>query len=370
MVYNWQQKDWPDFRYNLSPKVQSLLTKCIEEIGHTYGLWKGLSKEEQSLNSIDLMVVEAMKSSWIEGEYLSRQDLVSSIKNNLGLNVKKEQVLDKRAAGIAGLVVLIRKTFNEKLTEEMLFLWHKMLMLGNTTINAGQWRNRSEPMQVVSGSIGREVIHFEAPPSQQLKTEMKQFIHWFNDTSAEGQNIISNPIIRSAIAHLYFESIHPFEDGNGRIGRAISEKVLAQGFNSPILLSLSNTISNNKKVYYEALKKAQRTNEISEWIYYFIQTISEAQQQSKALIELSLKKARFFDQNRDSLNERQLKVIRKMFETFPDEFTGGMNAKKYMSINKTSKATATRDLQDLVKKSIFIPFGGGRNTHYRLNLDI
>ena len=231
-------------------------------------------------------------------------------------------------------------------------------------IQIGQWRSHEEPMQIVSGAIGREIVHFEAPPSNTVSSEMNKFIAWFNVS----QNSIKKPIIRSAIAHLYFESIHPFEDGNGRIGRAIAEKALSQSIGRPVLFSLSKSIEGNKNDYYEALKAAQRSNEITDWINYFVKTVLDAQIDAEQEIEFTLKKTKFFDQHKDELNDRQQKVVRRMLEEGHQGFEGGMNARKYVSIASTSKATATRDLQDLVQKGIFKPIGGGRSTRYDINI--
>ena len=166
----------------------------------------------------------------------------------------------------------------------------------------------------------------------------------------------------------HFESIHPFGNGNDRIGRAISEKALSQDVDRPILLSLSRIIESDKKAYYQSLQQAQRTMEVSTWINYFVQVVLEAQEDAEKMIAFTLQKARFFDRCRNQLNERQLKVIRRMLEEGPQGFEGGMNARKYVSIAKTSKATATRDLQDLVRKGILTAAGGGRSTSYQLTL--
>jgi Fic family protein len=193
---------------------------------------------------------------------------------------------------------------------------------------------------------------------------MQRFLLWFN----ESQDSIKKPIMRAAIAHLYFESIHPFEDGNGRIGRAIAEKALSQNIGRPVLFSLSKSMEAKKKAYYDALQKAQRSNEITEWMHYFVNTVLEAQIDAEQEIEFTLKKAKFFSQYQDQLNDRQQKGIRRMLEEGPNGFEGGMNARKYVGITGTSKATATRDLQDLVQKEIFTPIGGGRSTRYELKL--
>jgi Fic family protein len=243
-----------------------------------------------------------------------------------------------------------------------------MLLQENTGLLIGAWRTHQEPMQIISGPYGKQKIHFEAPPSGNVTSEMKKFIQWFNDTAPGGKKEIKKAPVRSAIAHLYFESIHPFEDGNGRIGRAIAEKALSQTVGRPILLSLSQTIEADKKAYYAALEKAQRNNEITNWINYFVDTTLKAQKHAIEIIDFILKKAKFFDRFKEQLTERQTKAINKIFEAGPEGFEGGMNANKYMSINKVSKATATRDLQTLVLMNVLLPKGSGRSTSYILNM--
>ncbi len=367
MKYNWQQKDWPNFRYDIID-IEDMLFQFAERTGRISGFLEGLPKEMQTEAMINIMVSEAIKTSEIEGEYLSRKDVVSSIRRNLNLHADLPILNDKRVEGISELMIAVRNSFLELLTEETLFSWHTMLMKGNKAIEAGVWRTHQEPMQIVSGALGKEKIHYEAPPSNLVGKEMMNFITWFNSTAPNGSNPIKQPIIRAAIAHLYFESIHPFEDGNGRIGRAISEKALSQSIQRPILLSLSKSIEQHKNSYYDALQLAQRSNEITPWITYFVKTVLDAQIQAEEEIEFTLKKTKFFDINLTALNERQLKVIKRILEEGPKGFEGGMNARKYVGIAGTSKATATRDLQDLVEKNIFVPVGAGRSTRYLLQL--
>lgn len=368
MTYNWQQKDWPSFTYDLS-KVEDILYAISEKSGRINGLLAGLLKPVQTEIMIDIMVAEAIKTSAIEGEYLSRNDVLSSIKSRLGVKSEPIQIPDKRAEGIAELMVDVRNGYMEEFTEEKLFAWHKMIMKGSKGITPGAWRKQIAPMQIISGAIGREIIHFEAPPSSDVPTQMTEFMKWFNVTGPKGSKTISKPVVRSAIAHIYFESIHPFEDGNGRVGRAISEKALMQGWERPILFSISQTIEANKQAYYQALKDAQRTNEITAWIEYFAEMTLEAQSRSELQIDFTLKKTQFFDVFKNQLNDRQVKVVNKMLDAGVEGFEGGMTAKKYMSISRASKATATRDLQDMVTKGALVPIGGGRSTSYKINLD-
>jgi Fic family protein len=198
---------------------------------------------------------------------------------------------------------------------------------------------------------------------------MKAFIRWFNESAPNGKNPIKYAPIRAAIAHLYFESIHPFEDGNGRIDRAISDKTLSQSVGYPLLLSLSATIESNKKAYYTALENGQKSNEINPWIHYFLQVIVDAQKNTEDLIDFTLKKTLFFYTYAQQLNERQLKSINRMFKEGTKGFEGGMTTKKHMRITQTSKATAIRDLKLLASIGEFIVGGSGRSTHYYLNMN-
>ncbi len=368
-IYNWQQDDWPDFTHNPDEFEDELFT-FAEKIGRLAGIWQALPEEARLEAVIGMLAAEAIKTSEIEGELLNREDVFSSIRKNLGLHDESRDVRDKRAAGIADLMIDLRNTWQEPLTRELLFSWHGMLLGGSRRIHVGGWRTHEEPMQIVSGAIGNEKVHYEALPSSRVPQEMQKFIDWFNDTAPEGGSSIRQAPIRCAIAHLYFESIHPFEDGNGRVGRAIAEKALSQGIGGPVLLSLSETIESDKSAYYSALKQAQRSNEITDWIRYFLKTILEAQSRAEAMIGFTLRKARYFDSFKDRLNDRQGKVIRRMLEQGLEGSDNGMNAGKYARIAKTSKATATRDLQDLLEIGAFVRLGeaGGRSTKYRINL--
>lgn len=367
MTYSWQHPEWPEFRYELTG-MEDILLVFAEETGHIGGILKGTPNAVQTEALINTLVAEAIKTSEIEGEFLSRQDVISSIRHNLGIAGKPEPVKDRKAQGAAELMVNARHSYMEPLTEAMLFSWHQTLLKESKTINTGAWRKDSAPIQVISGSIGKEKIHFEAPPSGRVPVEMARFIEWFNATGPGGSKEISKAPVRSAIAHLYFETIHPFEDGNGRIGRVIAEKALSQTLGRPVMLSLSRKIEAERKKYYQSLETAQKNIDITPWIRYFAQTIVSAQIETRNMLDFILQKTRFLDHFKDLLNERETKIVKKMLEAGPDGFEGGMTAKKYMSIAKTSKATATRDLQHLAEIQCLVASGGGRSTSYRLTI--
>lgn len=363
MTYNWQQSDWPDFRYSLDG-IQDDLSEFKQKFSFISGLVTALAENTQMEVLEGLMISEAIKTSEIEGEFLSRHDVKSSIQNKLGLQKPSQEPKDKKSVGAGELMVLVRNSYSDDLSRETLFEWHRTLMKGDPRIISGIWRSSDKPMQIVSGAFGRLIVHFEAPPSGSVANEMERFIDWFNATGPKGKTAINQAPVRAAIAHLYFETIHPFEDGNGRIGRAIAEKALAQTLGHPVLLSLSSSIEASRKEYYKALQDAQRHNDITAWVQYFVSRVLAAQIEAGQVIEFTLQKAKFFDRFRSLINERQLKAIQKMMDAGPEGFTGGMSASKYMAITKAPKSTATRDLQYLLEKGVFRAEGGGRSTRY------
>ncbi|WP_129714791.1 Fic family protein [Pedobacter sp. SYP-B3415] len=367
MMYHWQLPGWPDFVYEVE-EIQPLILAFAQEMGEVRGVVQGLSDHLKQETLLQLMLAEALKTSAIEGEYISREDVMSSIKNNLGLNETLIHVKDRRADSVAQLMLEVRKSFDQPLNLNMLRAWHKILMTGARKVKPGQWRTGADPMQIVSGAYGREVIHYEAPPSSEVPKEMEKFVQWYNKATFPLKGEVAEAVLKSAVAHLYFESIHPFEDGNGRIGRAIAEKALSQSIGYPVMLSLSKIIEHNKTAYYAALKEAQRSLKITEWVNYFGSVIMEAQRDAKVMVQHALKKARFFDRFGHQLNERQLKAINKMLDKGTDGFEGGMTARKYTAITKTSKATATRDLNELRLQGVLVQKGAGRSVTYELNL--
>lgn len=359
-MYNWQHKNWPEFKFD-SSSIDNKLMKFMLKAGELKGITSALPEAIGTDSIIQIMMTEAIKTSEIEGETVNRIDVMSSIRKNLGLPISKEPK-DKNAIGLSHLLIDVRNSYKQELTESKILEWHKLLMGNNKRINAGSWRKGTAPMQVISGSASDPKIHFVAPPSKMVPKEMKRFIEWYNKSE------ISSPIIKAAIAHLYFESIHPFEDGNGRIGRAIAEKALSQGIDNPIMFSISKSIEENKSSYYKSLQYAQQRLDITKWIEWFASIIINAQDDAEKTIQFTIKKVKFFDKYDKKMNERQKKVINRMLDEGIKGFKGGMNAKKYISITETSKATATRDLQELVSINVFTINGLGRSTSYVINI--
>ena len=365
-IWNWQHPDWPDFQYDPSP-LKALEDNFLHCSGVLLGAYLHVTDAEKITLIIDLLSDEALKTSEIEGEILNRESVQSSIRRQLGLVTDRRSVKPAEA-GIAEMMVDIYRNFAEPLSHDMLFGWHSMIMNGRRDVESiGAYRKHADAMQVVSGRIDAPTVHFEAPPSKQVRKEMKRFIDSFNATVPGAKKSLP-ALTRAGIAHLYFESIHPFEDGNGRIGRAIVEKVVAQSTGKPAMVALSQTIYTHRKRYYEMLEASNKSIRLDAWLDYFAKTILDAQETCQQLLVFIIHKAKFYDHFRDRLNERQQKVIARMFREGIGGFKGGLSAENYLAITGTSRATATRDLQDLVEKLAFTKIGTGKGTRYQLRL--
>jgi Fic family protein len=367
MTWNWERPDWPHFKWD-SARLTQAEEQFLLDAGVAIGTVKHLGDEEQTQLLVELMSAEAVTTSAIEGEVLNRASVQSSILRQLGLAPADKQRVKPAEQGIAEVMVDLYRSFSKPLSAEMLYGWHRMVTAERKDLtNVGKYRTSREAMQVISGRIGAPKIHFEAPPSKQVSAEMKRFVWWFNGTAPRGKEPLP-AITRAGTAHLYFESIHPFEDGNGRIGRAIAEKALTQSFGQPALVSLATTILAHQKSYYRALENANRQNEITEWLVWFAEIALEAQHRSIRQVEFILTKAKLLDRLRGQINERQQKALLRMFREGPEGFEGGLSAGNYGKITGASPATTTRDLADLVEKDALIRTGERRHARYALKL--
>lgn len=366
MKWNWAQECWPHFTYD--PAALELLeNRFLLSSGEIIGAVRYASEEECNLLRIELLSDEAVKTSEIEGEMLDRLSVQSSLRRQFGL-VADNRPVRPQERGIAEMMVDVYDTWSRPLDHETLFRWHGMLMTGNRYIGAvGRYRTHEDAMQIVSGLLDNPTVHYEAPPSKQVPAEMVAYMKWFNDSAPKGGSPLPS-LTRAGMGHLYFESIHPFEDGNGRIGRALAEKSLAQNIGQPSLIALAYTIENRRKVYYDQLERHQRTLDITEWLLYFAEAVLEAQQTTLKRVAFFIGKARFYDRFRGQFNERQEKAIARMFREGLTGFVGGLSAENYISITHTSRATATRDLHDLVEKGALTRTGERRHTRYALSL--
>ncbi len=362
MKWNWEQEDWPNFRYD-SDELVVLENRFLKEAGMLLGAFKHLEEGERETLMVNLISEEALKTSEIEGEFLNRESLQSSIRKQLGLQSKGPRA-SAAERGVAEMMVHLYRNFGDPLNKKNLLGWHGMLFKGRKDLKEiGCYRKSKDPMQIVSGPIHNPRVHFEAPPATELTREMNQFYKWL-----ESSRETIPALTRAGIAHAWFVSIHPFEDGNGRIARAITEKAISDQLGNPTLIALAHTIEANKKAYYDALERINRSNEITAWLLYFANTLLDAQQTSMALVEFSIAKAKFYDRFKHQLNERQAKVISRIFKEGIKGFDGGLSAENYLAITQTSRATATRDLADLVQKSVLSKTGQLKHSRYHLML--
>jgi Fic family protein len=367
MTWNWQQPDWPQFTWKPS-RLAAAEQQFLLGGGTFVGAIKHLDEEERNHLTVEAMSTEALTTSEIEGEILDRASVQSSIQRQLGLAADNRRVAPPER-GISEMMVNLYMTFATPLSDEMLFEWHRMLMGGRELTDVGRYRTNAEPMLIVSGAMGAAKIHFEAPPSAKIPAEMKQFITWFNRTAPGGPQPLP-AVTRAGVAHLYFESIHPFEDGNGRIGRALAEKSLAQNLGQSSLIALAATILAGRARSYAALEVANKSNEITNWLVWFAGTTIEAQRRTLALIEFLIDKTKLLDNIRAELNDRQEKALLRMFREGPEGFKGGLSAGKYGTITGASPATTTRDLADLTEKGALIKEGERRHARYKLNVPL
>jgi Fic family protein len=367
MRWNWQQPDWPNFSWDRARLVRAE-EQFLRGTGFLIGSARHLGEDGRNQLIVEGMSGEAMTTSEIEGEMLDRASVQSSIQRQLGLKTDRRRIRPAEQ-GISELMVQLYRTVPEPLTREMLFGWHRMAMSGRGDLrDLGCYRTSTEPMQVISGAMHDPKVHFEAPPSTKVAAEMARFIDWFNRTAPDGEEPWP-ALTRAGVAHLYFESIHPFEDGNGRIGRAIAEKALVQSFGETILIALGTAILAHHRGYYDALEAANKRNEFTVWLVWFAETALEAQRWTTAQVEFLIAKTRLLDRLGGQLNDRQWKAILRVLEEGPEGFKGGLSAGNYSTITGATAATTTRDLVDLVEKGALVRTGERRYARYRLKLE-
>jgi Fic family protein len=368
MKSNWEKPGWPNFAWD-HERLEKAEQQFLLGGGVLLGAVKHLPEEDWEQLTVEAMSTEAVTTSEIEGEILDRASVQSSIRKQLGLTSDGRRVRPGEQ-GIAEMMVDLYRSFSASLSKETLFRWHEMIASGRRDLkDVGRFRTGREPMQVVSGRVDEPRVHFEAPPSSRVASEMKRFFEWFGRTGKDGKQPLP-ALTRAAVAHLYFESIHPFEDGNGRIGRAIAENSLAESLGQPTLIMLATTILLRRKLYYEALEAANQQNEITDWIAWFAGIVIEAQRRTIALVEFLIERTKLLDRLQNELNERQRKALLRMFREGPEGFKGGLSAGNYASITGASPATTTRDLSDLVSKGALARDGELRHARYRLNIRV
>ena len=359
-MYIYEQKNWPKFAWDTE-----LITKILGSVRHRQGKILGqmqaLGFQIQEETMLKALTMDVMKSSEIEGELLNPEQVRSSIARRLGIEIAGAIPSERNVEGIVEMMLDATQHYTIPLTEERLFDWHAALFptgrSGMHKIKTAAWRD--DVMQVTSGPMGKERVHFEAPAASKVPREMSLFLEWIE----KEQNL--DLVLKAGLAHLWFVTIHPFDDGNGRIARALTDMLLAQADKSPQrFYSMSAQIQAERNEYYNILENTQKGDlDITPWLIWFLDCLIRSMDQTDETIAKTMVRAQFWETHKETLlNARQQKILQLLL----DNFYGNLNVSKYAKIVKTSTDTALRDLQDLVKKDIIEQLGSGRSTSYRL----
>ena len=364
MKYIYQNPDWHSFRW-FGDKVQNLLLEINKAQGFLLGKMNNMGFETKNNAQLQILTENIIKSSEIEGEILDRHAVRSSIARRLGIDIGGEVSISRNVDGVVEMMMDATQNYALTTNKERLMGWHAALFptgySGMYKIEVGKYRTDSQgPMQVVSGYLGQEKIHYEAPSADTLEKEMNALIEYINTNN-------DNPIIKAAIAHLWFVILHPFEDGNGRIARALTDMLLAKSDDNKYrFYSMSSQIQKNRKEYYQILEKTQKGSmDVTDWIVWFLENLLTAINSSEKILKDVLKLAEFWQKHSDvTFNERQKKVLNR----FLDNFEGNLTTVKWAKICNVSQDTATIDLNDLIKKNVLKKVGKARSTHYIIKL--
>jgi len=367
-IYIWQADDWPSWHYDLAALAHSLA-----DVSRAQGLLMGrladvgMALRDQA--SLSVLTEDVIKTSEIEGEQLNVESVRSSIARRLGVDIGALAPVDRHVEGVVEMVLDATANCNAPVTRDRLLGWHAAMFptgySGLLRINVGRWRDDATgPMQVVSGPLGRQGVHFEAPPADALESETSRFLTWANSASTEP------PLIQAGLAHLWFVTLHPFDDGNGRIARAVGDLFLARADGSPQrFYSLSAQIQRERTAYYDVLERTQKASlDVTDWLAWFLTTLHRAVDQAQLTLDAVLVKTRFWQRwaapGTAPLNERQVKLINKLL----DGFEGKLTSSKWAAIAKCSPDTALRDITDLLGRGVLRKSdAGGRSTSYELN---
>ena len=361
-IYIHQQAGWPNFFWDTS-ELLTPLADVRHRQGRLRGYMEGLGFAMKSQSTLSTLTQDVLKTSEIEGEYLDAAQVRSSVARKLGLDIAGLVPSDRTVDGVVEMMLDATRRAGAPLGKKRLCLWHSLLFPQppkSRGILVGDWRRDESPMQVVSGALGKEKIHFEAPASSRVPAEMKKFLLWFNhDTSTDA-------VLKSALAHFWFVTIHPFDDGNGRIARAVADLQLTRADDEPQrFYSMSAQIRADRKGYYQALESSQKgTLDVTAWMLWYLDCLKKALEASEKSVQRMMAKTRFWDRQANTpVNERQRKIINLLFEGFE----GKLNSSKWARINKCSADTALRDISDLIAKRILRKEeAGGRSTSYVL----
>lgn len=365
MVYVHDLTGWPTFSWDLQ-KIADRLAAVRHKQGRLLGRMERLGFSLKAEATLQTLTEEVVKSSEIEGEVLDRDQVRSSIARRLGMDIGALAPADRHVEGVVEMILDATEYYADELTAERLFGWHAALFptgrSGMTKIVVGAWRTtETGPMQVVSGPIGRERVHYEAPSAERLEKEMQTFLQWFNGSAGS-----VDPVLKAALAHLWFVTIHPFEDGNGRIARAIADLALARSEQSAQrFYSMSAQIRRERNDYYTILERTQKGDlDITNWMSWFLDCLDRAFDGADAILGGILRKAHFWERHAArQLNARQRLVLNRLF----DGFEGKLTSSKWAKLTKVSQATAARDIEELIEHGILRKdAAGGRSTSYSL----
>lgn len=363
-TYIHELTDWPKFHWS-EEELASQLAAVRHRQGRLIGRMEGMGFQLKAEAVLRTLTEDVLKSSEIEGALLDKEQVRSSIARRLGMDIGALTPADRDVEGVVDMMLDATQHYDASLTTRRLFDWHAALFptgrSGMQRITVGAWRNdKTGPMQVISGPFGRERVHYQAPPADKLKREMQAFLKWFN-----GKGTI-DPVVKAALAHLWFVTIHPFDDGNGRIARAIADMALARSEHSAQrFYSMSAQIRVERKAYYEMLEKTQKGSlDVTPWLRWFLGCLDRAFDGAEGILSSVLRKARFWEKHADaSFNDRQRAIINRVL----NGFEGKLTSSKWAKLAKCSQDTALRDIDDLLKRGILVKdAGGGRSTSYSL----
>ena len=364
----WKAPSWPGMHYD-AVRVGGELARAHRAQGIVEGKLAGLGFEQRLELAAEAWSQDAVATAAIEGERIDLTAVRSSVARRLGVGDHDGPNAPRSVEGLLDIMDDAVQQREAPLTHERLFAWQAALFptgySGMTKILVGAYREHAEPMQIVSGRVGRERVHYEAPSSAQVPAEMQAFLDWFN-AETEHDNLV-----KAALAHLWFETIHPFEDGNGRVGRVLIDLVLARdNGETSRLIRTSQRLLDKRRDYYEQLERAQHGGlDVTEWVLWFVEQVRVSCEEASQVIDASLEKAMFWMSHQDKvLTARQRKVVNLLLDAGPNGFEGGMSTRKYESIGGTSRATASRELIELEDMALLRKVGGGRSTRYYLNI--
>lgn len=372
-LYIWQHDRWPELTYDLEVAGPAVAAGRRLQ-GELEGKASAIGIDRKGEVTAEVLAQEVMATAAIEGEKLDPTAVRSSVMRHLGLADTGPH--DRNVDGLVEVLGDAGTAFRQPLDHDRLQRWQSALFPGGTRgitrIAVGRYRDHADPMQIVSGRLGSEKVHYEAPPSARVPAEMDRFLEWFAGTApASGKPPKMDGLVRAALAHVWFESIHPFEDGNGRIGRAIVDMAIAQDQGSPLrLYSLSRRLLECRAAYYDALNHAQRgTGDVTAWVAWFVEQIGAACMRSGQVIDRAIEKSRFWAGHATAgLRPRQRKVLQRLLDDGDGGFEGGLNAEKYMRMTAVSKATATRDLTEMLAANLLWAHGQGKGVRYFINV--